>query len=249
MKLCRYISTVFLAFCALLAGPSATAGQITVAVASDFSITMEALKKEFEFRTEHTVTIAPGTNAGLYANLISGADFDLFFSTDAARAQVLDQRQLIVPGTRFTFATSKLVLWSVDNRRLDEHTLADGDFALLAIANPRLDPFGEAARQVLEGLGLWEALQDKIVLGDNIGHAYHLAISGDVDLALVAFSQLVYGDYMQAGGFWQIPTHLYRPIEHQAVLLRDTPAARAFFNFVRSSQGRQVISSNGYDVP
>lgn len=233
-----------------LSATNVQAGHVSVAVASNFDFTFEELKREFERTSGHSVTMVPGPSASHYARIVSeDVPFDIFLSDDDTRAAILEQEGLAIPGTRFTYARARLVLWGLDYRPLSDQILRDRDFRLLAVSNERLSPFGRAAREVLEALGVWEQVQDRLVTGENIGQTYHFAISGDVDMALIAYSQIIYGNFMQAGSFWMVPETLYSPIDQQGVLLTDNEAARDFLAFMQGAQGRDIILSNGFHVP
>jgi len=242
---------LFLAFFATAgtASMAIQAAQITIAVSNDFDFTLEELKNEFERTSSHQVTIVPGPSRRHYGDIMAGAAFDIFLSDDVQRPAVLEQSNKIIPGSRFTYAYNRMVLWSVNNRALSPEVLREKDFHLLAVTNPRLSAYGKAAQETLESLSVWDSLQDKLVFGENIGQTYQFAISGDVDLALIDYSQIVYGQYMQAGSYWLISQSLFTPIEKQGVLLTDKPAAREFVNFMQSDYGRQIILGNGFNVP
>ena len=225
---------------------NAFAGQLTVAVTSNFDFTAEELKTQFEAISGHTVNLVRGPSSQHYNRILQGENFDIFLSDETERPGNLEANE---HGTRFAYASAKLVLWSVDNRRLTPDLLQEKDFQLLAITNPRLSPFGRAAEEFLKRIDVWEEIQDKLVIGENIGQTYQFAISGDVDLALIAFSQIIYGNYMQAGSHWQIPETYYTPMEHQGILLTDNPAAQEFVFFMQSTRGQQIILGNGYLVP
>jgi len=237
----------FLLLCILTAlCTNAFAGQVTVAVTNNFDYTAVELKTQFEAISGHTINIIPGPSSAHYNRILQGEGFDIFLSDDSERPGILEAN---AHGTRFTYASAKLVLWSVDNRRLTPDLLQEKDFQLLAITNPRLSPFGRAAEEFLKSIDVWEDIQDKLIIGENIGQTYQFAISGDVDLALIAFSQIIYGNYMQAGSHWQIPETYYTPMEHQGILLTDNPAAQEFVFFMQSTRGQQIILGNGYLVP
>ena len=225
------------------------AEQLSIAVTSNFDFTAEELKKEFETLTDHEVTLTPGTSSQLFGRILQGESFDIFLSDEAQRTAILEADGKIIPGSRFTYALGRLVLWSVNTRSLGPNVLMEKDFELLALSNPRLSPYGRAAEQFLMELSLWDELQDRIVMGPNIGQTYHFAISGDVDMALIPFSQIIYGNYMQAGSYWPVPEQYYSPIEQQAVLLSENPAAREFIAFMQSNAGSQIIAGNGFNIP
>ena len=242
---------LFLAFFATcgLACPTLLAGQFAIAVANDFDFTLEELTREFERYSGHEVTIVPGPSSRHYGQIINGAGYDIFLSDDSTRPEILERENKTIPGSRFTYAFSRLVLWSVDNRPLSPEVLREKNFHLLALTNPRLSAYGRAAQEALETLSAWDSLQDKLLFGENVGQTYQFAISGDADLALIAFSQIVYGQYMQAGSYWLIPEAWYTPIEQQGVLLTESPAAREFLDYLQSDQARQIIQGNGFSVP
>ncbi|HDP89032.1 MAG TPA: molybdate ABC transporter substrate-binding protein, partial [Thioalkalivibrio sp.] len=156
----------------------------------------------------------------------------------------------VVPGSRITDAFGRLVLWSPQENRVDAHgeVLATDGFTRLAIANPRLAPYGTAAQQVLESRGLWDTLQPRLVRGENIGQTYQYVQSGAAELGFVAYSQIRTPDSDPSGSAWIVPEELYTPIEQQAVLLKDTPAARAFMDYVRSEAAARIIEGFGYRV-
>ena len=144
-----------------------------------------------------------------------------------------------------------LVLWSRQADLVDSagSVLEDGDFRFLAIANPKLAPYGRAAREVLEQRGLWQNLQDRLVLGENIGQAYQFVASGNAELGFVALSQVEAPGQAVRGSLWEVPGGLYRPIEQQAILVRDNSVARDFLAFVKSGEAQRLIRSYGYETP
>lgn len=227
----------------------AAAEQIRVAVATNFVATMNALIARFEEGGEHTVVVSAGSTGSHYAQIRNGAPFDAFFAADDERPRLLEERGLIVPGSRFRYALGRLALWSpragyVD---ADAEVLSSGSFRFLAIAHPELAPYGAAARDVLIARGLWNALQPRIVRGQDIGQAYGFVSTGNAELGFVAWSQIVRPQSGAVpGSYWLVPESLHRPIAQEAVLLRDRPAARAFIEFTKSAAAQEIIRSHGY---
>jgi molybdate transport system substrate-binding protein len=233
-----------------LPGPS-RADAIRVATASNFRNAMVALAQEFEQASGHRVVPIYGSTGKLYAQIINGAPFDAFFAADTRRPERLVQDGLAVPGSRFTYARGRLVLWSPKAAYVDDQgrVLVQGNFQRLAIANPELAPYGAAARDVLESLGLWQLLSQRLVQGENIGQTFLFVRSGNAELGFVAWPQLVSGAQRVEGSLWLVPENLYHPVEQQAVALTDTDATRTFLSFVRSKEAAGIIQSFGYATP
>lgn len=153
-----------------------------------------------------------------------------------------------MPGSRFLYARGRLALWSPRPGYIDDdgRVLETGRFRFLAIANPNVAPYGAAARDVLVARGLWEAFQSRLVRGQDIGQAYNFVATGNAELGFVAWAQLARPGAELEGSFWLVPESLHEPIAQEAALLRDTPAAAAFFEFVKSPEARAIIRSYGY---
>jgi molybdate transport system substrate-binding protein len=235
----------------LLLAQATCADTLRVAVAANFASAARALAASFEADSGHRLKLAFGSTGKHYSQIQHGAPFDAFFAADVERPRLLEAEGLAVPGSRHTYAIGRLVLWSPRPHLVVEHgqVLKDGNFDHLAIANPRLAPYGRAARQVLERLGLWQTLQGRLVRGENIGQTYHFVRGGGAQLGFVALSQLQQPGTPGSGSRWLPPADFYDPIEQQAVLLHDTPAGQALFDFLRSPAGRAIIRDHGYHTP
>tara|TARA_B100000767_G_scaffold142977_1_gene135052 strand:- start:1960 stop:2685 length:726 start_codon:yes stop_codon:yes gene_type:complete len=233
------------------AGTNAPADEVRVAVASNFSTAMESLVVAFEETSVHTVVLSFGSTGKHYAQIKNGAPFDVFLAADAARPALLEEQGLTHVGSRTTYATGKLVLWTSksDLNDIQDTLLSSTDIGYLAVANPKLSPYGMAAQQVLVELGLWPILQMRLVRGENIGQTFQFVHSGNAELGFVAYSQLFNPKNSVQGSFWIPPQSLYSPIDQQAVLLNDKQAARDFMVFLKRPLARQIIQDYGYDVP
>ncbi len=231
----------------LLSAPAGADSGLRIAVAANFAPTLERLAAEFRGEMPVAITLVPGSTGKHYAQIRHGAPFDAFFAADAARPERLEREGRIVPGSRFTYALGCLALWSPDPDRVDAagRVLSGEGFRRLAIANPRLAPYGRAAREVLEGLGLWTGLQPRLVRGENIAQAFQYVASGGAELGFVACSQVI----DREGSRWLPDPAAHAPIVQQAVLLRDSRAARAFLDFVRGPAARARIRASGYGLP
>lgn len=224
------------------------ADQIRIAVASNFVPALKVIANSFETQTGHEILISPASTGKHFAQITQGAPFDIFFAADSNHPQLLEQQGIAVAGSRFTYAQGKLVLWSSDADILnsDLSVLGKGNFRHLAIANPKLAPYGMAAKQVLVSLGLWNYLQDRIVRGENIGHTFQFVYSGNAQLGFIAHSQYVQLPINKQGSFWLVPQSLYTPIEQQAVLLSNRDSSREFVAFVKTPQMVEIIQRFGY---
>ncbi|MCN4144928.1 MAG: molybdate ABC transporter substrate-binding protein [Thiohalomonas sp.] len=227
------------------------ADDIRVAVASNFSDTIKLIIERFEDKTGHKVILSVGSTGKHYAQIINGAPFELFFAADMRRPELLDKEGLIISGSRFTYAIGKVVLWSPEVNFVDASgdVLKQGKFRFLALANPKLAPYGKGAQQALQQRGDWHGLRKRMVRGENIGQAYQFVKSGNAQLGFVALSHIKRPDKPIEGSFWLVPESLYDPIEQQAVLLKDNDTARDFLDFVKNDETQTIIKGFGYGVP
>jgi molybdate transport system substrate-binding protein len=246
----RYLPDMLMVLMLVIPGQSGAA-ELRVATASNFRSAMTTLAREFEQTSGHRVVPIYGSTGKHFAQIINGAPFDAFFAADTRRPERLEQDGLTVPGSRFTYARGRLVLWSPRTAYVDDHghVLRQGKFRHLAIANPELAPYGAAARDVLESLGLWQTLSQRLVQGENIGQAFLFVRSGNAELGFVAWSQLASGAQPVEGSFWQVPENLYHPVDQQAVALTDSEATRTFMSFIRSEEAARIIRDHGYATP
>lgn len=227
-----------------------TAGEIHVAVASNFTNAIKGITKRFEAKTGNKVTLIFGSTGKHYAQIKNGAPFDAFFAADIHRPELLENEGLALSGSRFTYAVGKVVLWSPKAGYVGPQgkVLVQKDFRHLAIANPKLAPYGKAAREVLQACGTWNELSGRLVYGENISQTYQFVKSGNAELGFVAYSQIKRPGQPIEGSLWEVPQTLYTPIEQQAVLLEESEVARAFMIFVRSEEVREIIRGYGYGV-
>ncbi len=240
-----------LALAATLAATPATAADIRVAAATNVKGAIAAVAERFEEASGHRVTLIFGSTGKHYAQIVNGAPFDAFFAADDRRPRRLEAEGVAVAGSRFTYAVGRLALWSPGDGYVDPEgrVLGSGGFRRLAIANPRLAPYGEAARQTLVALGLWEGLEGRLVRGENVGQAFQFVDSGNAELGFVAWSQLREGGEPIRGSYWRVPPELHSPIEQQAVLLEESRAARDLLAFVRGPEASRILADFGYEIP
>ena len=240
---------------AALASTPAHADTTLVAVAANFAGAAEAISAAFHAETGHDAQITTGSTGKLYAQITEGAPFEVLLAADAKTPEKLEADGQAVAGSRFTYAIGGLTLWSVDAGLIGadaKAALSSNKVRFLAIANPDLAPYGVAAQEVLTNLGLWDAVQPKIVLGQNIGQVFAMASAGAADAAFVATSALYGADAPKAGSRLDIPQALFTPLRQDAVLLtngRDNAAAAAFLVFLKGDTAKGIMSDFGYDFP
>ena len=242
------------------------ATEIRLAVASNFTTVAKTLKFEFEKQSEHTISLSFASTGKLYAQIKNGAPFDVFLAADAERPELLEREGFVIADNRFTYALGQLVLWSSSQEGVDLDTLSQADFRNLAIANPKLAPYGRAAEQVLRTLDLNEQLQDRLVFAENVAQAFAFIHTGNADLGFIAKSQLLgeafdvkdtvevqdkaqVKDEVLAGSFWQVPQNYHEPIEQQAILLSKKTAAAEFLLFLMNDKARTIIANAGFNLP
>lgn len=232
---------------------AAQAAEVKVAVAANFTAPMQKIAEAFAQDTGHRAVLAFGATGSFYAQIRNGAPFEVLLAADAATPARLEREGLGVPGTRFSYATGRLVLWSREPGRVDEggQVLRSGNFRRLALADPKLAPYGAAAMDVLRGLGLANTLAPKFVQGQNIAQAYQFAATGNAELGFVALSQVWADGRIQQGSGWVVPANLHAPILQDALLLnpgRNQPAAQALLAYLRGDKARAIMRSHGYDL-
>lgn len=235
----------------LLGTKNAPGEEVTIAVASNFTAPAKAIIAVFEEETNHQVKLVLGASGRIFAQIRHGAPFDIFLSADRIKPAELERQGMAVPDSRFTYAIGALALWSpgADFKVNNAVILKEGYFEKLALANPKLAPYGLAAAQVMQSLDLYEALSSKFVRGENIAQTYQFVASGNADLGFVALSQL---GHDPKGSVWLIPQALHQPIRQDAILLKsaaDNQAAQAFMGFLRKPAIKELIGRYGYIIP
>lgn len=231
----------------------AQAGEVSVAVASNFAAPMHRIAAEFEKATGHKARLVVGSTGKFYAQIKSGAPFQLLLAADDETPAKLVKEGDGVPGSQFTYAVGKLVLWSPTPGFVDDkgEVLKAGKFAHLALANPKLAPYGFAATETLKALGLADALQPRLVIGESITQAQQFVVSGNAELGFIAFSQIHKDGKLIDGSYWLVPAKHYTPIRQDAVVLakgKGSAAVEALAGFLKSDKARAIIKSYGYEL-
>ncbi len=242
-----------LLFAALLAPLSALADEVQVAVAANFTVPMQKIAADFEKDTGHKAILSFGSTGKFYSQVKNGAPFDILLAADDETPAKMEKEGLAAQNTRFTYAIGKLVLWSAQDGLVDDKgaVLKKGAFAHLALANPKLAPYGAAAMEAMTKLGVADSLQGKFVQGENIGQTFQFIKSGNAELGFIALSQVYKDGKISAGSAWIVPASLYAPIRQDAVILsngKGKAAAEALMKYLKNEKAKAVTKSYGYDI-
>lgn len=246
-RLATALTALFLA----LLTTSAYAAEVQVAVAANFTAPMQVIAADFEQATGHQAKLAFGSTGKFYAQIKNGAPFDVLLAADDETPARLEREGGVVASSRFTYSIGRLALWSAKPGFVDAKgaVLKQGAFEHLALANPKLAPYGAAAVETLNKLGLLAALQPKFVQGENIAQTFQFVSTGNAELGFVALSQVMKNGKLSSGSAWIVPPSLHAPIRQDAAILargKDNPAARALMKYLKEDKARAIISAYGY---
>ena len=248
-------SALFISFLGIsfLASASLQAGEVQVAVAANFTGPMQQIAAEFAKDTGHKAVLSFGGTGKFYAQIVNGAPFEVFLAADGTTPTKLEKKDHAMPGSRFTYAVGKLVLWSAKPDFIDAKgdVLKSGNFNKLSIANPKTAPYGAAAIETLKKLNLQEAVQLKFVQGENMSQTLQFVSTGNADLGFVALSQVFKDGKITSGSAWIVPSSLHEPIHQDVAILakgKDNPVAGALLVYLKGDKARAIIKSFGYDL-
>lgn len=240
------------ALCLMTAlGANAHADEVAVAVAANFTAPMQKIAAQFEKDTGHKAVLSFGATGKFYAQINNGAPFGILLAADDSTPEKLAKEGKGVDASRFTYAIGQLVLWSKQAGYVDANgaVLKTGDYQHIAVANPKLAPYGQAAMETLNKLGLTAQVTPKIVQGENIGQTYQFAASGNAQLGFVALSQVMEDGQLREGSAWIVPATMHEPIRQDAIVLnsaKDNAAAKALMAYLKGDKARAIIKSYGY---
>ena len=240
-----------LAIASTLFGVAAQAGEVTVAVAANFTAPMQKIAKAFEQDTGHKAQLAFGATGKFYAQIKNGAPFALLLAADDETPARLEKEGLAVAGTRFTYATGRLALWSKSPNLVDDkgEVLRSNSFNKIAIADPKLAPYGMAAMEVIHKLGVQANVVPKLVQGESIGQTYQFVSTENAQLGFVALSQISIDGRITQGSAWVVPQSMHAPLKQEAGLLnagKDNAAAHALLKYLQGDTAKAIITRYGY---
>lgn len=233
----------------LLLPITASSDELRVAVASNFAHTLKQLKPVFENRYKYKLVIIKGSTGKLFAQIIHGAPYDVFLAADERRPRILEQKGLVSKDSRLTYAIGRIALWSTRKDGDALSTLMKNKFKRIAIANPKIAPYGEAAMQIMRQLNIYPLIKSRLVLGENISQAFQFVQSGNADLGFVAYPDVRRHGIKQ---YWLPDTNMYQALEQQLVVLKKSDrqiAANNFIQFIRQPDAQKIIQQQGYITP
>ncbi len=248
MKQCRLMLLTW-----VLATSASRAEEVSVAVAANFTEPMKQIAEAFARDTGHRAVLAFGATGKFYAQIVNGAPFEVFLSADQETPLRLEKEGFGVADTRFTYAIGKLVLWSAKESFVDAdgEVLKGDSFDHVAVANPKTAPYGAAAMEVLDKLGVMESIRPRFVQGENIAQTHQFVSTGNAELGFVALSQVLEDGKLTSGSAWIVPQNLYTPIRQDAAILdkgRNNAAAAALLAYLRGETAGRIIQSFGYEL-
>jgi molybdate transport system substrate-binding protein len=247
---------LMLAFASTLFFVAAHAGEVTVAVAANFTAPMQKIAQAFEQDTGHKAQLAFGATGKFYAQIKNSAPFAVLLAADDETPARLDKEGFAVAGTRFTYATGRLALWSKHPNLVDDKgdvlrspNLDKLGIRKIAIADPKLAPYGAAAMEVIQHLGVQANVVPKLVQGESIGQAYQFVSTENAQLGFVALSQISVDGRITQGSAWVVPQNMHTPLKQDAVLLnigKDNAAAIALLKYLQADKTKAIMRQYGY---
>lgn len=231
----------------------AASAEVAVAVAANFAAPMKLIAADFEKDSGHKLNLSFGATGKFYTQIHNGAPYEVFLAADDETPARLEKEGKGVAGSRFTYAIGQLALWSAMPDFVDSAgaVLKAGKFSHIAIASPKLAPYGQAALQALQKMNLADALKPKMVQGENISQTFQFVSTGNAELGFVALSQVQENGALKSGSVWVVPDHLYEPIRQDVILLdkgKESGAARALLTYLKSDRAKKIIERFGYKL-
>ena len=248
-----FISRTVITLALLVFGQASWSATVLVAVAANFSKPMTEIVSQFEKATGHSAKLSFGSSGKFVSQLENGGPFEVLLSADEKGPEKLEQAGLTAPNTRFVYALGKLILWSATPNFVDDEgkILMTSNFKHLALADPKVAPYGAAAIDVLKKMKLLEKLQPLFVQGENIAQTYQFISTANAELGFLALSQVIESGKIVGGSSWIIPDNLHAPIRQSAVIMKkgaENPAALALIDYLKSIPALAIIKKYGYDL-
>lgn len=250
MNILRLMLVIY--FMALTA--TAHAEKITVAAAADLKFAMDEIVSGFKKTSPSAeVDIIYGSSGKFHTQIQQGAPYDLYFSADISYPRELARKGLAASEVK-PYAVGRIVLWSnsMDASKMTIASLTDSKITRIAIANPKHAPYGKRAEEALQGAGVWDKVQGKLVFGENIAHAAQFVQTGNAQVGVIALSLALNPELSKKGGYYLIPGTLHQPLEQGYVITKrggDKPLAKQFAQYINSKETRKIMTRYGFVLP
>ena len=246
----RYLINLFVC-CVCLMSANAQAAEIKVAVASNFANVLKEIAVEFQKDTGHQLAITPGATGKFYAQISNGAPFDVFLSADDETPRKLAQEGKANASSQFTYAIGRLALWSPNPEMVDKNAdiLKTDKFKFIAIANAKVAPYGQAAVQTMQKLGVLAKIEPRVVQGESIAQTYQFVSTGNTQLGFVALSQIFEHGKIKTGSAWIVPEEMHEQLKQDAVILqacKQTSVCQDLMDYLKSDKAKKMMASYGY---
>lgn len=230
---------------------NAQAAELKVAVASNFVNVLKEIAVEFQKDAGHQLAITPGATGKFYAQINNGAPFDVFLSADDETPRKLAQEGKAIASSQVTYAIGRLALWSPNPEMVDKNAdiLKTDKFKFIAIANAKVAPYGQAAVQTMQKLGVLTKIEPRIVQGESIAQTYQFVSTGNAQLGFVALSQILENGKIKAGSAWIVPEEMHEQLKQDAVVLQSCKhmsACQALMEYLKSEKVKKIMASYGY---
>jgi molybdate transport system substrate-binding protein len=229
---------------------------LSIAAAADLVFCLDALDVEFKkIHPDAELKVSSGSSGNFFAQIQNGAPFDVFLSADLKYPRGLVAAGLADGATLTPYALGRIVLWTTRPEvNLDDglNGLRSEQIKKIAIANPDHAPYGRAAKEALQHEKLWDAVQSKLVVGENIAQTAQFVQSGNADAGIVALSLVLAPANKGVGKYVEIPDAFHAPIEQGMVITRhgkENPLAAQYLEFLRSKQARTIFDTYGFRLP
>ena len=256
----KNLLAIILAFLTLCTHRPAAADEILVAAASDLSYAIKEIVADFEKQSPHKVKLTLGSSGNFHSQIKNGAPFDVYLSADIQYPAELENVGLTEPGSLFTYAIGRIVVWvprksPIDVRKLQMQAFFHPSVKKIAIANPSHAPYGRAAVSALERFGFYDQLKDKFVFGENISQTAQFVDSAAADIGIIALAIAVAPTVNEKGKYWEIPFDTFPRLNQGAAILKaardkgNLAAARQFYDWIKSPASQAILKRYGFFLP
>lgn len=253
-----FLGCMWIAAAGEAAKPEAQAKTLTIAAAASMKFALDEIVPAFEKKNPGiSVKVSTGASGTLVTQISQGAPFDIFLSADTKYPQEVIKAGKAAGDSAFTYAVGSIIIWTlkdspIDIEKLGIQSLTQEGVKKIAIANPDHAPYGKAAIAAMKQLGVYEAVSNKVVMGENIAQALQFTESGNAEVGIFAFSLVTTAKTKDKGKYWVVPATAFPKIEQAGVILsgsKNLEAALEFKKFLLGADGREILKKHGFALP